>query len=51
MWNAVTDVLATERRALAALAPQLSAETNARIGRDETSEEVGYPELSSVSGP
>ncbi len=51
VWNAVTDVLATERRALAALAPQLSAQTNDRIGRDETSEETSYPELASVSGP
>jgi hypothetical protein len=50
VWNAVTDVLATERRALAALAPQLSAQTNDRIGRDETSEETSYPELTSVSG-
>jgi len=51
VWTAVTDVLATERRALAALAPQLSAETNARIGRDESFEAASYPELSSVSGP
>jgi hypothetical protein len=51
VWSAVTDVLATERRALAALAPQLSAQTNDRIGRDESSEEASYPELSSVSGP
>ena len=45
VWKAITDVLATERRALAALAPQLSAETNARIGRDEKAEEASYPEL------
>jgi EmrB/QacA subfamily drug resistance transporter len=49
VWYAITDVLATERRALAALAPQLSAQTNARIVRDETTEESSYPELTSVS--
>ena len=48
VWNAVTDVLATERRALAALAPELSAQTNARIGRDETEETASYPELAAA---
>ena len=49
VWYAITDVLATERRALAALAPQLSAQTNARIVRDETTEEASYPELTAVA--
>ncbi len=50
VWYAITDVLATERRALAALAPQLSAQTNARIVRDEDTEEATYPDLTPVSG-
>jgi hypothetical protein len=49
VWYAITDVLATERRALAALAPQLSAQTNARIVRDENTEEASYPELTAVN--
>ncbi len=49
VWYAITDVLATERRALAALAPQLSAQTNARIVRDESTEEASYPELTAVN--
>ena len=51
VWHAITDVLATERRALAALAPQLSAQTNARLNRDETREEADYPELAAVATP
>ncbi len=51
VWHAITDVLATERRALAALAPQLSAQTNARIGRDEAAEETNYPDLAALLAP
>jgi hypothetical protein len=51
VWHAITDVLATERRTLAALAPQLSAETNARIGRDEKAEDASYPELAGAGAP
>jgi EmrB/QacA subfamily drug resistance transporter len=49
VWYAITDVLATERRALAALAPELSVQTNARIVRDESTEEAAYPELTPAS--
>jgi len=38
IWRAVGDVLATERHALTALAPRLSAETSARLERDDTIE-------------
>ena len=40
VWLAVTDVLATERRALAELEPELSLDTFARIERDSTDEEA-----------
>jgi hypothetical protein len=38
LWSAVGDVLATERRALAALKPELSPDTGARLERDDSDE-------------
>jgi hypothetical protein len=38
IWPAVTDVLATERAALAALEPDLSPDTSARLERDHDTE-------------
>ena len=40
LWNAVADVLRTERAALAALADELDAGTSARIHRDDAHEQT-----------
>ena len=39
LWTAIRDVLATERRALRALEPELSADTSARLERDDARED------------
>jgi hypothetical protein len=39
LWDAVRDVLATERRALRAIEPELSADTSARLERDGAHED------------
>jgi EmrB/QacA subfamily drug resistance transporter len=39
IWDAVADVLATERRVLTELEPELSADTGARLERDHVSEQ------------
>jgi EmrB/QacA subfamily drug resistance transporter len=39
LWNAIRDVLATERRALRALGSELSADTSARLERDDANED------------
>jgi hypothetical protein len=39
LWQAITDVLATERRTLAAMAGDLTPDSAARLDRDYTAEQ------------
>ncbi len=45
LWDAVRDVLATERRALRELAPELSRQTSARLDRDDAREDAELVEV------